>query len=422
MSGWGGAPVDDRLKQELVTVVQTALSNAVGVEGGIWQADAGSLAHAFPSYEGTGPKTDLPAAEENTIREVNAEALRSGRPAVIRQTGRSQVLLVQACPLRGPLPGTTAWTMTRTFTAEGPAYTQLLAGLAVLVLTIFGSALWLARVLFSWSLAIGFGSSDSLAAAYGIAVSATMLATTMLLSIAMREVWNWPLWTALTVGGVFGIVEGAFLSANLLKFTEGGWVPLLLGVLIYAVMRIWQMGIAAMQRQADEMQIPIDDIVAQITSGDVSRVSGTAIFVARVTRDIPPLVFWHLRHIRSLHDCIFIVTVVTELIPYVAEENRTEVREIAPQVWRVHAHYGFMEQPDLPALLDLARDRGYPVDPSKVTCLIGRETIVRREDGRGLPWFIVTIVSFLVPNLSEAVDYFRLPRDEVVEIGRQFAI
>lgn len=123
-------------------MVQTALSNAVGVEGGIWQADAESLAHAFPSYEGTGPKTDLPAAEENTIREVNAEALRSGRPAVIRQTGRSQVLLVQACPLRGPLPGTTDWTMTRTFTAEGPAYTQLLAGLAVLVLTIFGSALW----------------------------------------------------------------------------------------------------------------------------------------------------------------------------------------------------------------------------------------------------------------------------------------
>jgi signal transduction histidine kinase len=151
VSGWGGAPVDDRLKQEFVTVVQTALSNAVGVEGGIWQADAGSLAYAFPSYEGTGPKTDLPAAESNTIRQVNAEALQSGRPAVIRQTGRSQVLLVQACPLRGPLQGTTAWTMTRTFAAEGPAYNQLLTGLAVLVLTIFGSAVWLAHVLLSWS-------------------------------------------------------------------------------------------------------------------------------------------------------------------------------------------------------------------------------------------------------------------------------
>jgi signal transduction histidine kinase len=151
VSGWGGAPVDDRLKQELVTLVNAALSTAVGVEGGIWQADAGSLAYAFPSYEGTGPKTDLPAAELNTIRQVNTEALRSGRPSGVRQSGRSQILLVHACPLHGSLEGVTAWTMARAFTAEGPAYNQLLTGLLVLALTIFGSAAWLARVLFSWS-------------------------------------------------------------------------------------------------------------------------------------------------------------------------------------------------------------------------------------------------------------------------------
>jgi signal transduction histidine kinase len=151
VSGWTGGPIDDRLKQELTTLVQAALAGATGVEGGVWQAEAGSLAYAFPSYEGTGPKTDLPAAELNTIREVNAEALRSGRPAGLRQPSRSQVLLVHACPLRGPLQGTTAWTMTRAFTAEGPAYTQLLAGLLVLALTIFGSAIWLASLLFSWS-------------------------------------------------------------------------------------------------------------------------------------------------------------------------------------------------------------------------------------------------------------------------------
>jgi signal transduction histidine kinase len=148
---WSGGPIDDRLKQELTTLVQAALSSAVGVEGGIWQADSGSLAYAFPSYEGTGPKTDLPVAELSTIREVNAEALRSQRPVGLRKPARSQVLLVQACPLRGPLQGATAWTMTRAFTAEGPAYTQLLIGLLVLALTIFGSAIWLARVLFSWS-------------------------------------------------------------------------------------------------------------------------------------------------------------------------------------------------------------------------------------------------------------------------------
>ena len=272
------------------------------------------------------------------------------------------------------------------------------------------------------TLAITFKTSDNLAAAYGIAVSADMVVTTFLLSIALREIWGLPLPAVIGIGAGFATVEGGFLSANLLKFTEGGWVPVLLAIVLFALMRIWQMGIAAVQKLADEMQIPTGDIGEQIGRGDISRVPGTAIFVARVTRDIPPLVFWHLRHIRSLHDSVFIVNVITELIPYVAEENRTEVREIASQVWRVHAHYGFMEQPDLPALLDLARDRGYPVDPSKVTWFIGRETIVRREDGKGLPWFIEIVASFLARNSSEAVEYFRLPRDDVVEIGRQFAI
>ncbi|WGD56037.1 HAMP domain-containing sensor histidine kinase [Bradyrhizobium sp. CB1650] len=151
VTGWGGGPLDDRLKGELTGVTQAALAGAVGVEGGIWQADAGSLAYAFPTYEGTGPKTDLPAAEQNTIREVNAEALRTARPASIRQAGRSQVLIVHACPLRGRLQRVTGWTMTRVFTAQGPAYNQLVAGLIVLALTIFGSAAWLARVLYAWS-------------------------------------------------------------------------------------------------------------------------------------------------------------------------------------------------------------------------------------------------------------------------------
>ncbi|RZN06351.1 two-component sensor histidine kinase [Bradyrhizobium genosp. SA-3] len=151
VAGWSGGPIDGQLKQQLTAITQTALATAPGVEGGIWRTDEGSLAYAFPTYEGTGPKTDLPAAELNTIREVNAEALRSGRAASIRQPGRSQVLIVHACPLRGPLPGVTGWTMIRAFTAEGPAYNQLLAGLVVLALTIFGSAAWLARVLYVWS-------------------------------------------------------------------------------------------------------------------------------------------------------------------------------------------------------------------------------------------------------------------------------
>jgi KUP system potassium uptake protein len=272
------------------------------------------------------------------------------------------------------------------------------------------------------ALAISFGSSSNLAAAYGIAVSATMLSTTVLLSVAMREIWRWP-WPAVIVIFIgFAAVDGGFLSANSLKIVQGGWVPLVLGALICGVMLVWQTGIAAVQKQVEEMQIPIGEIASQIAAGGIPRVPGTAVFVARLTRDVPPIVVWHLRHIRSLHGSIVIVNVVTELVPYVAADDRTEVREIAPQVWRVHVHHGFMEQPDLPALLQRAHDRGYPVDPSNVTYFVGRESVVPREDGKGLPRLVERTFSFLLRNASEPIEYLRLPRDRVVEIGRQFAI
>ena len=271
-------------------------------------------------------------------------------------------------------------------------------------------------------LAIIFGSSSNLAAAYGIAVSATMLATTVLLSIAMREIWHWPVPAVVAMGIGFALVDGGFLTANMLKIAEGGWVPLLLGASICCVMLIWQAGTAAVQKQVDEMQIPIGHIAAQIESGGIARVPGTAVFVARLSRDVPPIVVWHLRRIRSLHGSIVIVNVVTAMVPYVREQDRTEVHEIAPKVWRVHAHYGFMEQPDLPALLQRAQNRGYPVDPANVTYFIGRETVVPREDRKGLPRVVESIFSFLLRNSSEAIEYFQLPRDMVVEVGRQFAI
>jgi len=272
------------------------------------------------------------------------------------------------------------------------------------------------------ALAIIFGSSSNLAAAYGIAVSATMLATTILLSIAMREIWHWPVPAVVAMGIGFALVDGGFLTANMLKIAEGGWVPLLLGASICCVMLIWQAGTAAVQKQVDEMQIPIGDIAAQIESGGIARVPGTAVFVARLSRDVPPIVVWHLRRIRSLHGSIVIVNVVTAMVPYVREQDRTEVHEIAPRVWRVHIHYGFMEQPDLPALLQRAQNRGYPVDPANVTYFIGRETVVPRDDRKGLPRVVESIFSFMLRNSSEAIEYFHLPRDMVVEIGRQFAI
>jgi KUP system potassium uptake protein len=271
-------------------------------------------------------------------------------------------------------------------------------------------------------LAIGFGSSSNLAAAYGIAVSATMLATTVLLSIAMREIWGWPMPAVIVIALGFATVDGGFLAANMMKIARGGWVPLLLGALIGCVMLIWRKGNAAVQKLVEEMQIPIREIVTQIESGQIPRVPGTAVFLARLTSDVPPIVVWHLRHIRSLHGSIVIANVVTELVPYVAAEDRVDVHEIAPRMWRAHAHFGFMEHPDIPALMGRAHARGYPVDSSNVTYFIGRETVVPREDGNGLPRLVQGTFAFLLRNSSEPIEYFRLPRDMVVEIGRQFAI
>jgi len=280
---------------------------------------------------------------------------------------------------------------------------------------------WLLMVV-TLILVVGFGSSSRLAAAYGIAVSATMLATTILLSTAMREIWKWPVPAVVAIGLGFATVDGGFLAANMMKIAHGGWVPLLLGGLICSVMLVWQKGNAAVQKQVDEMQIPISDIVAQISSGHVPRVPGTAVFVARLTRDIPPVVVWHLRHIHSLQGSIVIVNVVTELVPYVAAENRAKVREIAPRVWRAQVHFGFMEQPDLHALLERAEARGYPVDSANATYFVGHETVVPREDRKGLPRIVEGVFAFLLRNSSEAIQYYRLPKDMVFEIGRQFAV
>jgi hypothetical protein len=142
-TGWTGpksSQIDEELRRQLTVVVETALARTIGVEGGIWQSQAGPLAYAFPTYEGTGPKTDLPEAERAVIEQVNAEARTDEHAAAVRRPSQTQTLLLYACPLPGPLSGATAWTMTRVFTGSGHAYHQLVAGLGVLVFSVVGYA------------------------------------------------------------------------------------------------------------------------------------------------------------------------------------------------------------------------------------------------------------------------------------------
>jgi len=284
-----------------------------------------------------------------------------------------------------------------------------------------GSVNWLLMVA-TVGLAVGFGSSNNLAAAYGIAVSATMLMTTLLLFIAMREIWRWPMPAAAGVAGALGIVDAAFLAANLMKIAEGGWVPLVLASLVYSVMLVWHAGGIAVHERLHDAVVPIDAVMAQIASGNIPRVPGTAVFLTRTEHDAPPVLLWHLKHNRSLHEWVIILGVVTESVPWVPPHDRLDVQEVAPRVWRVRARYGFMERPDVPALLQEACGTGAAVDLSDVTYFVGHETVVARPDGARVSHWIERMFAFLQRNSAHVTDYFRLPADAVVEIGREVAI
>ena len=284
-----------------------------------------------------------------------------------------------------------------------------------------GTVNWLLMIV-TIGLTVGFGKSDNLAAAYGIAVSATMLMTTALLFIAMREVLEWNLAVAAGVAGVLGVIDLAFFGANLMKIAEGGYVPLLLASCVYFIMVVWHVGAVAVAQRLHDRLTPIDAFMQQIEQDRISRVPGTAVFLTRSQRDVPPVMVWHVKHNRALHERLFILTVIIRQVPWVRDDERLAFEEVAPNFWRATARYGFMERPDIPALLAHAHARGCKLDLSDVTYYVGHETIVPREDGAHLPRWLEAIYAAMQRNSVHVSDFFRLPGDSVVEIGREIAI
>lgn len=271
-------------------------------------------------------------------------------------------------------------------------------------------------------LTIGFGKSDNLAAAYGIAVSLTMLMTSALLFIAMREIWGWSLIGAGSVAAFFLVIDIAFFVANLTKVAEGGYVPLLLAIAVYGVMWIWHRGAAAVTARMHESLIPIPDFIAKIQSDNIPRVPGTAVFLTRTTQDTPPVMVWHVKQNRALHEQLFVLRVEILPVPWLASNERITIEEVAPCFWRAEARYGFMERPHIPELLLASKSFGCTVNLSDVTYYVGHETVVGREDGLGLPAWQETLFAMMERNAAHVSDFFSLPSDQVVEIGRQVSI
>jgi KUP system potassium uptake protein len=284
-----------------------------------------------------------------------------------------------------------------------------------------GPVNWLLMIV-TLGLTIGFGKSDNLAAAYGIAVSATMLMTSALLFIAMREIWHWSLLAAGGLAGAFFVVDAGFVAANFMKITDGGYVPLLLAVAVYGVMWVWHSGAQSVSARLQDHLMPISELLRQLAEQHIPRVPGTAVFLTRAQTDAPPVLVWHLKHNRALHERVFLLTTVTEPVPRIRRGERLKVEDVAPGMWRASARFGFMERPDVPALLRQANALGCRLKLDDVTYYVGHETVIRRDDGKGLPRIVETLFAYLQRNSLHVSDYFRLPADSVVELGREIAI
>ena len=284
-----------------------------------------------------------------------------------------------------------------------------------------GAVNWLLMAV-TIGLTLLFQKSDNLAAAYGIAVSATMLMTSVLLFIAMREHLRWGLAVSAAVSGCFILVDSAFFLANSAKIADGGYVPLALASLIYGLMWVWHTGRNAVMHAITSKYVPVGDFMSGLEKKGVPRVPGTAVFLTRAKRGVPPVMAWHVKHNRALHEKVMVINVCVEPIPFVDEPDRLHFFLEAPNFWRATANFGFMERPDIPAILLKAKERGCYISVDDITYYVGRETVVSREDGSGLPEWAEVLYAAMERNSAHVSDFFRLPPDQVVEIGRQVAI
>lgn len=271
-------------------------------------------------------------------------------------------------------------------------------------------------------LVVFFKSSDKLAAAYGIAVSLTMLMTTGLLFVAMREVWRWSLASSAVIALCFLVIDATFLFANLIKVLEGGYIPLLMAAAICTVMLIWHRGVKAVSASVGEKGVSVDAFFAQLQQKTVPRVAGSAVFLTRTQNNIPPVMRWHVARNRALQQDVLSLTIDILNVPYVGEEQRIRVEQRAPGYWHGVAQYGFMEHPDIPRLLQGVSEINALFATDDTTWYVGHETIVAGEGEAGMAAWQRHIFAFMKRNCTHVINHYHLPSDRVVEISRRVAV
>jgi KUP system potassium uptake protein len=271
------------------------------------------------------------------------------------------------------------------------------------------------------AIVIGFGSSTALAAAYGIAVTLTMVITAVLLQVIATERWGWPPAIAYAVTGIFLTIDLAFFGANALKITHGGWLPLVIGWFLFTLMTTWKTGRQLVATRLTARAIPIEEFLAEVERTRAARVPGTAVFMTAQPRGTPPALAHNLRYNKVLHEHVVTLMVMTRPVPHVPEEERVVVRPLGQGVFDVVARYGFMEDPNVPEALTRAKEHGLDLDEGDVTYFLGRETLIVTRT-HGMAMWREKLFVLMARNAVRATTFFRLPPERVVELGVQVEI
>jgi KUP system potassium uptake protein len=270
-------------------------------------------------------------------------------------------------------------------------------------------------------LVFAFRSSTNLAAAYGMAVTLTMMITTLLAFVVARELWRWSLWRAGLITAAFLSLDLVFFAANVLKIQHGGWFPLVVAALVYGVMSTWKRGRELVVERLNATEVSLDAFFKRLKDTPPVRVPGTAVFMTARPEGAPPILVHHLKHNKVLHEQIVLLTVSMLNTPTISEGEPIEVHALGGGFYRVIARFGFMESPDVPIALARARDKGLQWQDEETTFYLADLTLL--ANGQiGMSRWRDTIFIFLSRNARRATNFFNIPVDRVVEIGIQLEI
>ena len=263
---------------------------------------------------------------------------------------------------------------------------------------------------------IGFRSSSALAAAYGIAVTMTMVVTALLLHVVAVERWHWPVYAAAAMTTIFLVIDVAFLGANLIKVADGGWLPLVIGAVLLTVMTTWRTGREIVATRLTERALPLKEFVAAIEAKPPVRVPGTAVFMTAQPTGTPPALAHNVRYNKVLHEHVVLLTARTTGTPHVPDDERITIDNLGHGLAYVTVLYGFMEDPHIPDALHLAYKQGLTLDLDDVTYFLGRETLIVTSNP-GMAMWREKVFVVLARNAVRATAFFRLPPERVVELG-----